>query len=58
MFDISRQKESTEISRVVDISVRMTTSNAVGANTNAFALVISDRNMQLKADGTRMVMLS
>ena len=58
VFDISRQKESTEISRVVDISVRMTTNVAVGANTNAFALVISDRNMQLKADGTRMVMLS
>ena len=58
VFDISRQKESTEISRVVDISVRMTTSAGVAATTNAFALVISDRNMQIKADGTRMVMLS
>ena len=58
VFDISRQKESTEISRVVDLSVTMTFNDGIAANTNAYALVISDRNMVLQADGARLVKLS
>ena len=58
VFDISRQKESTENSRVVDLSVTMTFNDGIAANTNAYALVISDRNMVLQADGARLVKLS
>ena len=54
VFDVSQQSERlTE--GVVDLTVMMEFSAAVPANTQAYALVISDRMLKFKSDGSRMI---
>ena len=57
VFDVSKQNERlTE--GVVDLTVRMEFSIAVPANTQvAYALVISDRMLKFKSDGSKMSVL-
>ena len=56
VFDVSKQSERlTE--GVVDLTVRMEFSVAVPANTQAYALVISDRMLKFKSDGSKMSVL-
>ena len=56
VFDVSKQSERlTE--GIVDITVRMEFSVAVPANTRAYALVISDRMLKFKSDGSKMSVL-
>ena len=53
VFDVSKQSERlTE--GVVDLTVRMEFSVAVPANTQAYAIVISDRMLKFKSDGSKM----
>ena len=53
VFDVSKQSERlTE--GVVDLTVRMEFSTNVPANTQAYALVISDRMLKFKSDGLKM----
>ena len=53
MFDVSKQSERlTE--GVVDLTVRMEFSANVPANAQAYALVISDRMLKFKSDGSKM----
>ena len=52
----SKQSERlTEV--VVDLTVRMEFSVNVTANTQAYALVISDRMLKFKSDGSKMSVL-
>ena len=53
VFDVS--KRLTE--GVVDLTERMEFSVAVPANTQAYALVISDRMLKFKSDGSKMSVL-
>ena len=56
VFDVSKQSERlTE--GVVDLTVRTEFSANVPANTQAYALVISDRMLKFKSDGTKMRVL-
>ena len=56
VFDVSKQSERlTE--GVVDLTVRMEFSTNVPANTQAYALVISDRMLKFKSDGSKMSVL-
>ena len=56
VFDISKQSERlTE--GVVDLTVRMKFSANVPANTRAYALVISDRMLEFKSDGSKISVL-
>ena len=56
VFDVLKQSEQlTE--GVVDLTVRMEFSVAVPANTQAYALVISDRIFKYKSDGSKMSVL-
>ena len=56
VFDVSKQSERlTE--GVVDLTVRMEFSVAVPTNTQAYALVISDRMLKFKSDGSKMSVL-
>ena len=56
VFDVSKQGERlTE--GVVDLTVRMEFSVAVPANTQAYALIISDRMFKFKSDGSKMSVL-
>ena len=56
MFDVSKQSEwLTE--GVVDLTVRMEFSVAVPANTQAYALVISDRMLKFKINVSKMSVL-
>ena len=56
VFDVSKQSERlTE--GVVDLTVRMEFSANVPANTQAYALVISDRMLKFKSDGSQMSVL-
>ena len=48
VFDVSKQSE--RLTGVVDLIVRMEFSVAVPANTQAYALVISDRMLIFKSD--------
>ena len=53
VFDVLKQSERlTEA--VVDLTVRMEFSVAVPANTQAYALVISDRMLKFKSGGSKM----
>ena len=49
-FDVSKQSE--RLTGVVDLTVRMEFSVNVPANTQAYALVISNRMLKLKIDGS------
>ena len=56
VFDVSKQSERlTE--GIVDLTVRMEFGAAVPANTRAYALVISDRRLKFKTDGSKMSFL-
>ena len=56
VFDVSQQSERlTE--GVLDLTVRMEFSDNVPANTQAYALVISDRMLKFKSDGTKTSVL-
>ena len=56
VFDVLKQSERlTE--GVVDLTVRMEFSVAVPANSQAHALVISDRMLKFKSDGSKMPVL-
>ena len=49
VFDVSKQSE--RLTCVVDLTVRMEFSANVVANTQAYALVISDRMLKFKSNG-------
>ena len=56
VFDVSKQSgRLTE--GVVDLTVKMEFSENVPANTQAYALVISDRMLKFKSDGSKMSVL-
>ena len=54
VFDVSKQSERlTE--RVVDLTVKMEFCENVLTNTQTYALVISDRMLKFKSDGSKMI---
>ena len=53
VLDVSKQSERLK-QGIVDITVEMTFGANVGANTYAYALVISDRELRFKSDGKKM----
>jgi hypothetical protein len=53
VFDVSKQSERLKTS-VVDVQIKATFNAAVPANTEAFAVVISDRLLQFQSDGQKM----
>ena len=53
VFNVSRQMDKLKPS-IVDVSIRMEFDVAVGANTNAYALVVSDKKLKFKSGGNRM----
>ena len=55
VFDLTRQRETTNNSTISDIAVDMTfgLADGIGAGTNAFAFVISDRKIKIQGDGKR-----
>ena len=57
VFDVSRQVETVGNSSVLDISVNMRFNAAVAADTQAYALVISDRKLKIEVGGKRSVVV-
>ena len=56
VLHVSEQSDRlTEV--VVDLTVRMGFSANVPANTQAYALVISDRMLKFKSDGSKMSLI-
>ena len=56
VFDVLKQSERlTE--GILDLTVKMDFSEKVPANTQAYALVISDRMLKFKSDGSKMSVL-
>ena len=56
LFDVSKQNERlTE--GVVYLTVRMEFSANIPANTQSYAIVISDRMLKFKSDGSKMSVL-
>ena len=53
VFDVSKQSERLN-QGVVDISIKMEFKANVAANTQAYALVISDRVLKFQSDGRKM----
>ena len=53
VFDVSKQSERLKTG-IVDVTVKMEFSAAVAANTQAYAIVICDRTIIFKGDGSRM----
>ena len=51
VFDVSRQSSDESSSAVVDLTVKARFNTTVPANTNAFAVVISDKTIKLYSDG-------
>ena len=56
IFDVLKQSEQLTES-VIDLTVRMEFSANVLENTQAYALVISDRMLKFKSDGSKMSVL-
>ena len=56
VFDVSKQSERLA-EGVVDLTVKMGFSENVPAETEAYALVISDRMLKSKSDGSKMSVL-
>ena len=56
VFNVSKQSERLN-QGIVDITVVMQFSANVAANTNAYALIISDRRLKLRSDGKKMNVL-
>ena len=57
VFDVSKQSEKLKNS-VTDIQVKARFNENVPENTEAFALVISDRIMAFKSNGNKMTVIS
>ena len=53
VFDISKQSEKLKNS-VTDIQIKAQFSANVGANTEAFAVVTSDKSLIFRSDGQKM----
>ena len=53
VFDVSKQSERLK-SSVVDIQIKALFNAAVPADTEAYAVVISDRLLQFQSDGQKM----
>src|SRR5688572_10298434 len=53
VFDVSKQSEKLK-SSVVDIQIKVIFNAAVAANTQAFAVLISDRLLKFQSDGQKM----
>ena len=56
VFDVSKQSERLA-GVVVELTVKMEFCANVAANTQAYALVISDRMLKFKSDGSKMSVL-
>ena len=56
IFDVSKQSERLTVV-VVDLTVSMEFSVNVPGNTQVYALVISDRMLKFKCDGSKMNVL-
>ena len=52
VFDVSKQSE--RLKSVVDIQIKASFNAAVPENTEAFAIVISDRMLNFQSDGQKM----
>ena len=53
VFDVSKQAERLK-SSVLDVQIKATFNSNVPAGTTAYAVVISDKLLRLKSDGSRM----
>jgi len=53
VFDVSKQSERLK-SSVVDIQIKAIFNEAVPAETEAYAVVISDKLLQFQSDGQKM----
>ena len=53
VFDVSKQAERLK-STVLDVQIKATFNANVPANTQAFAIVLSDKLLRIKSDGSRM----
>ena len=53
VFDVSKQSERLK-SSVVDVQIKARFTAAVPANTEAFAVVISDKMLQFQSDGSNV----
>ena len=53
VFDVSKQSERLKDSSI-DVYIRAQSDRNVAADTQAFALVISDRILQFESDGRKM----
>ena len=53
VFDVSKQAERLK-STVLDVQIKATFNSNVNAGTKAFAVVISDKLLRTKSDGSRM----
>jgi len=53
VFDVSKQSERLK-SSVVDVQIKTTFTEAVPANTEAFAVVVADIMLQFQSDGSKM----
>ena len=56
VFDVSKQSERLK-SGVVDIQIKAIFNNPVPAETEAFAVVISDKMLNFHSDGTKMTVV-
>ena len=57
VFDVRKQNETLK-SGVVDIQVKLEFETNVPADTTAYAVIISDRLLQLSSDGKNMSLMS
>ena len=53
LFDVSKQSEKLKYS-VTDIHIKTTFTNNPPANTEAFAVLLSDRMINFQSDGNKM----
>ena len=56
VFDVSKQSERLKNS-ITDITIKAQYSENVPANTQAYALVISDRILKFQSDGKKMAVV-
>ncbi len=54
VFDVSKQSERLKNS-ISDITIRAKFNTNVKPNTKCYCLILSDRVMKLKSDGSRMI---
>ena len=53
VFDVSKQSERLK-SSVVDVQIKAIFNETVPADTEAYAIVISDKMIQFQSDGSKM----